>query len=196
MTNHIIPSIAAAALATFALTSALADEDIASREQAAKAATSAFVKNLGGALKQHMSEGGPAKAITVCRDIAPEIANDLSLEHGWKVTRVGTRVRNTMMGIPDAWEQAALAQFQKRRKDGETFAKMTYSEVVTEGDHRYFRFAKPIGIKPLCLNCHGGTADIPDTVQALLAEQYPHDQAIGYRVGELRGAVSIKQPMN
>jgi hypothetical protein len=36
---------------------------------------------------------------------------------------------------------------------------------------------------------------VPEGVKAKLASDYPMDRARGYRVGELRGAVSIKQPM-
>lgn len=194
--NHNIPCVAAVILAALVMASASADSDIAAREQAAKTVTAAFVKELGNALKKHMSEGGPVEAIKVCRDIAPTIANNLSLEHGWKVTRVGTRVRNTMMGIPDEWEQARLKAFQERADKDEAFSEMTYAEVVAEGNRRYFRFMKPIGVKPVCLNCHGGTDEIPDAVQTLLDAQYPHDEAVGYSVGELRGAVSIKQPLD
>lgn len=176
--------------------SATAQDDIAAREQAAKAVAAEFVKTLGGTLKQQMSEGGPIQAIAICRDIAPAIANDLSLEHGWKVTRVGTRVRNPMMGLPDAWEQAGLKAFQARADNGEKFAEMSYSEVVAEGDVKYFRFMKPLGVKPLCQSCHGPADKIPDAVQTVLDERYPHDRAVGYDVGDLRGAVSIKQPMD
>lgn len=189
-------SVATTAAVMLWTVSAVAADDLTAREQAAKAATAAFVKTLGGALKQHMSAGGPAEATKVCRNVAPTIANDLSLKHGWTVTRVGTRVRNTMLGVPDAWEQAALAAFRARRDSGEEFAKMTHAEVVTEGDRRYFRFMKPLGVKPVCLNCHGSEAEIPAAVKALLKTQYPHDRAVGYKVGDLRGAVSIKQPMD
>ena len=34
-----------------------------------------------------------------------------------------------------------------------------------------------------------------DEVKALLKERYPHDQAKGYKAGDLRGAVSIKRPL-
>jgi hypothetical protein len=37
---------------------------------------------------------------------------------------------------------------------------------------------------------------IPAGVRAKLATEYPMDRATGYREGELRGAVSIKQPMD
>jgi hypothetical protein len=173
-----------------------AEDDLEARKQAAQQTVAMFMKELGGALKAEMAKGGPAQAITVCRDIAPSIAGRLSLENGWKVTRVGTRVRNPMIGMPDAWEQQVLQQFQERAGKGEPYSEMNYSEVVAEPDGRYFRFMKAIGVAPLCLTCHGPVEQIPESVRTALKNQYPHDRAVNYQVGDLRGAVSIKQPLD
>jgi hypothetical protein len=72
---------------------------------------------------------------------------------------------------------------------------MTFAEVVKEPDGEYFRFMKAIGIQPICLVCHGQNEEIPGPIRAALQQNYPHDQATGHKAGELRGAVSIKQPL-
>jgi hypothetical protein len=54
---------------------------------------------------------------------------------------------------------------------------------------------KAIGVAPQCLVCHGSAEQIPETVRAELQTLYPHDRATGYKPGDLRGAVSIKQPL-
>jgi len=172
-----------------------ADRGLAEREQAADAATKAFVMELGGALKRQLAAGAPAEAIEVCSDLAPRIANRLSGENGWRVTRVGTRVRNPMLGTPDAWEQQVLAQFAKRQAAGESLGPMKHAELVEEPGGSYFRYMKAIGVKSACLACHGGAGEITQPVADALAQRYPFDAAKGYRVGELRGAISIKQPM-
>lgn len=175
---------------------ATAQEELKTREDAAAVAATTLIQELGNALKKNMAEGGPEAALTVCREIAPTIANDLSLKHGWKVTRVGTRVRNTMMGIPDEWEQLGLKYFTEQIDAGAAFEDLSFKEVVAEGDQRFFRFMKPIVTQPLCLSCHGPSDAISPAIQATLDQHYPHDQAINYTVGELRGAVSIKQPLD
>jgi len=43
--------------------------------------------------------------------------------------------------------------------------------------------------------CHGSASEISDKVKARLDAEYPHDPATGYRVGQIRGAVSIKRPL-
>lgn len=174
---------------------AIAD-DPAAREQAARAASGAFVQQLGGALKQEMEKGGPDQAILVCRDLAPQIAGELSRANGWQVTRVGTRVRNPMLGLPDDWESKVLADFATRAAKGEKYPDMAFGEVVDIGGAKHYRFMKAIPVQEACLKCHGSAEQIPDTVKAKLASAYPHDRATGYRVGDLRGAVSITQPLD
>ncbi len=176
--------------------SAFSQDDLAAREQAAKQTVMSFAKELSGALKAELNKGGPSSAIGVCRDIAPAIASRISLEKGWKVTRVGTRVRNAMIGTPDAWEQQVLADFQARASQGESYKQMSHSEVVEEPGGRYFRFMKPIPVQEVCVACHGSAADLAKPVRATLIERYPHDKAVDYRVGDLRGAFTIKQPLN
>jgi hypothetical protein len=169
--------------------------DHAAREEAARSVSGAFVKELMAALQQEMAKGGPVQAIKVCREVAPAIANRLSLANGWKVTRVGTRVRNPLLGMPDAWEQQVMADFAKRRAKGEALETMTYSQLVQEPQGKSFRFMRAIGVAPQCVMCHGKPDQIPAPVQAMLKAQYPFDRATGYALGDLRGAISIKQPV-
>lgn len=170
-------------------------EDMKAMKQEAVATTKAFVKQLGGAMKKEMKAGGPVAAVKVCSELAPQITAQISREKGWKVTRVGTKVRNPMLGLPDPWEQKVLTKFQDRAAKGEKFDKMAFAEIVEEPNGKYFRFMKAIGVKGQCLACHGDPGGMKDEVKALLKERYPHDQAKGYKAGDLRGAVSIKRPM-
>ena len=170
--------------------------DNAQREKAAQQVTQQFLKQLGGHLKKEMKTNGPVAAIKVCKEIAPAIANELSLENGWRVTRVTTKPRNALLGTPDLWERKTLADFESRAEKGEQYASMAKAEVVDESGKSYFRYMKPLAIQPVCLACHGSDEQIPDGVKAALDTAYPHDLARGYKLGELRGAVSIKQPMD
>ena len=175
---------------------ALAGEEIAARQAAAAAATQQLLQQLGGELKREMGANGPAAAIRVCRDVAPQIAGELSRNNGWRVTRVSERVRNPLLGMPDAWERKVLRDFEARAAKGESYADMHHGEVVTEAGVEFYRFMKPIGTAPVCLTCHGATEQIPEPVRMKLAESYPFDRAVGYQAGDLRGAVSILQPLD
>ncbi len=178
-----------------ALAGSMALADTVKYEQAAEKVTGDFLQELSTAMKREMSKGGPLEAIKVCGELAPEIANRLSRENGWRVTRVGTRIRNPLLGMPDAWEQKVLGEFTARAKKGEALGKMTHSDIVSEPEGKYFRFMKPIAVQPKCLLCHGPNETIPDSIKNVLTKHYPFDAATGYKAGDLRGAVSIKQPL-
>ena len=42
------------------------------------------------------------------------------------------KTRNPLLGTPDAWEQAVLAEFDRRAAAGEKPETLEYSETVTE----------------------------------------------------------------
>ncbi len=187
-------AVAGASMVTLAI-SDMYEADVQARVAESKTVTADFLKQLGGAMMREMKAGGPVEAMKVCRDVAPKIAGDVSLKNGWKVTRVGTRTRNTMLGLPDAWEQGVLKDFEKRAGQGEKFDTMSYYEVVDEPAGKSLRFMKAIGVAPQCLACHGSAEQIAEPVRTELQSLYPHDRATGYKPGELRGAVSIRQPL-
>ncbi len=174
----------------------LADDELNQREQAAQQVAQQFVKQLGSHLKNEMKTNGPVSAIKVCKDVAPEIASQLSIENGWSVSRVTTKVRNPLLGMPDQWERATLADFEAQAAKGEEYSTMNKTAVVDEDGLFYFRYMKPLVIAPVCLSCHGSDDQIPTAVKTELENAYPFDKAKGYKAGELRGAISIKQPMD
>lgn len=168
-------------------------EDVSQYQNEARAVAMPFLKELGAANKKAVTEGGPGPAVIVCKDIAPQMAGDISLKTGWKLTRVSLKVRNPLLGTPDAWEQSVLKGFDERMAKGEKPETMEVAEIVQEPAGKSFRFMKAIAMQPGCLACHG--TQISDEVQARLSADYPHDQATGYSVGQIRGAVSIKRPL-
>ena len=161
----------------------------------ARALASQMIQQLGIALKKELAATGPDGAVSVCRDLAPAIAGELSRKSGARVARVSLGTRNPLLGDPDAWEQQVLAEFDRRAAAGEKVESMDYSATVDEPRGRYFRYMKALAVQPLCLSCHGPVENIPDPVKALLEKEYPHDRATGYQLGEVRGAVTIKQPI-
>ncbi len=151
---------------------------------------------LGQKLKAAMSTDGPVAAVSVCKESAPAIARQLSIANDAKVTRVGTRVRNQNMGIPNAWQKEALTQFEARLSRGEKAADIEYWQVADIGHGKSeLRYAKAIAVQPQCLSCHGSAQDIAAPLAEKLRIEYPNDQATGYSVGQLRGAVVVTRPL-
>ena len=173
---------------------AYGEEAVSGREAAARKTVAGFMQELISALQREMAAGGPAAAVGVCRELAPSIAGSISRETGWRVTRVSAKVRNPLLGMPDAWEQKVLLDFEKRTSKGEDIDRMSFSDVVSEPDGKFFRYMKAIAVKQTCLACHGTEEQIAPSVRTILKERYPHDMATGYKVGDLRGAISIKEP--
>ena len=161
----------------------------------ARSLASQMILQLGAALKKELATTGPDGAVTVCRDTAPAVAGELSRKSGARVGRVSLRTRNPLLGNPDAWEQQVLAEFDRRAAAGEKPELLEFSDTVDEPGGRYFRYMKALPVQPLCLSCHGTAENIPEQVKARLALEYPHDRAIGYSIGQIRGAVSVKQPV-
>jgi diguanylate cyclase (GGDEF)-like protein len=60
--------------------------------------------------------------------------------------------------------------------------------IVNDKGVGYLLYTAPIWIEPSCLTCHGAQESAPESIRA------HYDNAYGYRVGELRGLVSIKVP--
>ena len=171
------------------------EEPLAARTAAAQKTAMDFMREMGADLQKELAKSGPAGAVSVCSDLAPRVAGQISRQTGWKVTRIGTKVRNPLLGSPDAWEQKALMDFAERASQGEDIDKMSFSEVVNEPAGKFFRYLKAIAMKPPCLACHGPESQITPEVRTVLSERYPHDLATDYQLGDLRGAISIKEPL-
>lgn len=171
------------------------DEDLSKYQDESRAVAMPFLKKLGAENQKAVSAGGPASAIQVCKEIAPAMSSEISRQTGWKLTRVSLKVRNPMIGTPDAWEQKKLQEFTERATQGEKPETIEASEIVQEPNGKSFRFMKAIVIQPGCVACHGTSESISDEVKTRLSEEYPHDQATGYSIGQIRGAVSIKRPL-
>ena len=153
---------------------------------------SAMLKELGQTLQAAMANGGPENAIGVCKTQAPEIAENLSTKHQLQVARVGTRARNAVMGQPNEWQALALKQFEARLASGDKPHDIEYVQLTKSGAYDLeLRYAKPIVMQAMCTACHGSTEQITPSVKAKLEQMYPHDKAVDYKPGDLRGAVVV-----
>lgn len=170
--------------------------DMAQHKAEAKKITGAFFEELKGELGKAMKAGGPVAAISACNGLAPAIATKHSKNSGWDVGRTSLKLRNPD-NAPDAWETAVLKQFEQRRAEGEGPDTLAHAEIVEEGGDKYFRFMKGIVMPPPeklpCLKCHGESIDAKTA--ATLDQLYPEDKARGYKVGDVRGAFTLKKKL-
>lgn len=144
-------------------------------------------------LKTEIDKGGPEGAIAVCRDEAPKLARAASERTGWQVRRVSLKNRNPK-AVPDAWEAAALLDFDRRAAAGESPATLERAEVVTENGQASRRYIRALPVQELCVACHGPADRLSPAVGERLKALYPDDRGTGYSVGQIRGAVTIRRP--
>jgi hypothetical protein len=160
----------------------------------ARATAGELIKTLGGELKAAMAAGGPENAIGVCKEKAPAIAREASARTGMSIKRVSTRNRNPN-GVPDAWEAAAIAKFEKDLAAGAKADTLETYTVVDDGKTKTFRYAKALVTQAICLECHGMPEAMKEGVKAKLAAEYPNDKAVGYAAGMVRGIITIRKPL-
>lgn len=180
----------------FAASPILAADDVAASQLAeSRKLAQEFMQKLGGALKQQLEAGGPESAIGVCKQVAPALAAEYSTD-GRVVKRVSLKPRNQALGTPDAWETQRLQSFERAVAEGKPVGEMESYSVTDHAGGRWFRYTKAIATQHMCLQCHGQPYQISEGVKARLAKEYPADLAVGYSVGAVRGAISIRRKLD
>ncbi|HMO14332.1 MAG TPA: DUF3365 domain-containing protein [Pirellulaceae bacterium] len=137
------------------------------------AARDALFGKLISRLTEVLMKAGPADAITVCSQEAPEFARAVSVEHGLQIGRTSLKLRNPQ-NKPPAWVESIVDA---------SLVQPTFGRV----GEQQFGALLPIRLQEVCLLCHGTPTNLAPGVPEKLAELYPDDKAVGYRDGELRG---------
>lgn len=154
------------------------------------------IQAYGGELKQELTSaiksGGAIAALEVCHLKAPKIAQQVSEKSGVKVARTSLKPRNAA-SAPDAWEEEVLNNFEARKAKGEDVNTLEFHAIVEEDGKREARYMKAIPTAELCLNCHG--SKIQADVMAKITALYPQDKAVGFNVGDLRGAFTVRETL-
>lgn len=188
-----IASLLAAGPLLFAPLALANDESLRKQTDEARKLATRILSQIRSEMGRELENGGPLRAVVVCKYSAPEITSTISRQSGARVTRISLKPRNRAIGEADAWEQGVLLDFERQIAKGEKAADLEYSAIVHEPVGSYFRYVKAIPMNAACLACHGPT--VSEAMKSLLSAEYPHDKAVDYAVGQLRGAVSIKKPL-
>jgi hypothetical protein len=151
-----------------------------------------FMKDLKSILINQIRTNGMLSAVSVCSDTAQILTNNFGVQKGVYVKRVSLKNRN-VNNAPDDFEKRVLNKFTLMQLNNELNDDSEYAEIVEEGEFKYLRYLKPILVQAECLNCHGSENDISPEVEQLINQEYPNDNAVGYKIGDLRGAVSLKK---
>ncbi len=102
---------------------------------------------------------------------------------GLTFNNVSDRPRNPG-NMADADEMKAIEWFRSHPQETEYVA-----EIVGANGLGYYHVTTPIWMEAYCIKCHGKREDAPPTIRDI------YDSAFNYKVGDLRGVVSIKIPL-
>ncbi|GAC19337.1 Tll0287-like domain-containing protein [Paraglaciecola arctica] len=158
-------------------------------EVAAQQKIQSFASELKRNLSKAIQAGGFEEGVVACKDIAPSVAAK-SPTSGWKVGRTSLKTRNKK-NIPDTWERSILNGFESQYSTGSDIKSLIGFAEHIEQQTITLRYMKAIPVDGLCLSCHG--ENVSAEVKKILDEQYPNDDAIGYKIGDLRGAFTLSQ---
>lgn len=147
-------------------------------EAGPKIIAEAFAK-LSGALGEAIGKSGPAGALSVCSEMAPQIAKEVATTHGVTLRRATTKPQAVL-------EVFAAALAKKEAPKPQT---------ITNADGSTSFFAPIVLGNPLCLQCHGTpNQDIAPETLAAIQKLYPDDKATGFKLGDLRGLWRVTFP--
>jgi len=145
---------------------------------------------LNGALAAAIAKGGPASALSVCSEQAPQIAKEVGAAHGVTLRRATARPRNPKNAVDDV-EKGVLAAFAEALAKKEA----PKPQKTTKADGSVSFFAPIVLGNPLCLQCHGAPEeDIAPETLAAIQKLYPDDNATGFELGDLRGLWRVTFP--
>jgi hypothetical protein len=148
-----------------------------------------YMSGLKSVLMKNMKEGGPLKAVSVCSDTASDLTRIYSAKLKIKIKRISYKNRN-IKNFPDKFEKEALNKFAELYSQNELNTETEIIKKVNVNGKEVVRYIKPIIIEAPCLNCHGDREILPE-VSERIKQKYPNDKATGYKIGDLRGAISI-----
>jgi len=122
--------------------------------------------------------------------VGREIAERFSQTTIYDLKQTSLQYRNPA-NEPDAWEMQQLKKFQEN-PDLKEISEITKADWNIGDGGELFRLMVPLKITEACLKCHGDPATSPTGNGKDIAGR----QMEGYKLGEVRGAISVTAPMN
>ncbi len=110
------------------------------------------------------------------RELAITVEKEAS-RSTFKVTSDNVRKEEN---APDPFEKTAMSRFKENKS----------LEFVEQYENGKYRYARPLFVEQNCLQCHGDPKDAPPA----LLEKYGNKKGFGYKVGQVRGIISVTVP--
>lgn len=165
------------------LSSAFADEFENEARILAKDLKSSLMKNLS----EKISKDGVLKAIPFCHSNVRPIAKAAAKgrESKYEFGRTSHRVRSAS-NRPTDWMEKYLVDFQGSfKKDNKP------DHIIHNFKNSKKAYLEPLYVEAKCLLCHG--ENVSQEVNNEIQRLYPGDKATGFKLGEFRGFIWIKE---
>ena len=146
-----------------------------------------LLKTLGKNMKKNMKSGGVINALDFCSNRAYTLTEDVNkqLPHGVSAQRISAKYRSEANKPTDS-ELVVLKSFEAMKKNNIILPK----QLIQKVDSHTYKYYKPLVItKQVCLKCHGTLK--AGKLKDEISKRYPLDKAMGYKMGDLRGAVVV-----
>ena len=176
-------------LFTFFLNS---NSDIGNQEELVITTINKTMKNLKNRLQTALKDGNIAEALKICSAEAQDLTM-LNNTENTIIKRISLKYRNPA-NKPTKQEEVILKNFEKKLKSGAVFKDLVFKEIITNYNEKTLTYIKAIPVKEVCLNCHGN--NISNEVLRQIKIQYPNDNAIGFNLGDIRGAFLVRHTFN
>lgn len=141
--------------------------------------------NLVKNLTEKMNKDGAIPALEFCHVNVSALAKTAAGERlsRFEFGRTSHKVRNPS-NAPKEWMLPYLEQFKA------TTVKSPAKAVVHQFSDGKKAYLDPLYVGPQCLTCHATPAK---DLKAQITKLYPDDQAVGFKLGEFRGMIWVKE---
>lgn len=160
-----------------------ADEFEAEARQLVIDLKSSLMKNLS----EQMSKKGPLEAISFCHDNVIPIARSAAKEriNKFEFGRTSHKIRNEK-NAPQSWAVPYIKEFQ-----GKFQGDMKKDFIIHRLENSKRVYLSPLYVQAQCLTCHG--ENVSPELDKKIKSLYPNDKATGFKIGEFRGFIWVKE---
>lgn len=150
-----------------------------------------YRQSLMSVLVSELQKNGPAGAVNVCADTAQSFTKAFGEKYGVEIKRSSYKFRNSE-NTPDENDLEALDFFSNLFLAGKLNPDTVFVKDLPGKEFNRYT-AIPVMLRNECIVCHGVPADIDPKVRNILSKRYPDDLATGFKAGDFRGIISVKE---
>lgn len=156
-------------------------------ESEARSLVSDLKMSLMKNLSEKIAKEGVLEAVPFCHENVKNIAGGAAKERvaEYEFGRTSHKVRNSL-NTPQPWAIKYLDEFAGKKK-----SEVNKTFIIHKASDSKRIYLEPLYVEAKCLLCHG--ENVNKDVMAKIQVLYPNDQAIGFKRGEFRGFIWVKE---